>query len=104
MDEATLWRDEVQTQLTSVQVSLKEISKTLLAMNGKVSRHEEEIFGNADRDTPGLVPDVREIKTVLNNTKIILRTVQTVTILLGVTNLGAVLVFIKSLSDQLIIP
>lgn len=98
MDESTLWRDEVQTQLTSVQASLRQISDTLTAMNGKVSRHEEEIFGNKDRDTPGLLPDVRELKLAWNNTKVILRTVQTVAILLGVTNLGAVFVFIRSLS------
>lgn len=104
MDEAGLFRDEIQKQFTNVQTQLatvlknqEDANKALLLINGSIQRHEEEIFGNPSRNTSGLLPDVAELKQAWNNARVILRTVQVGAGLLGLTNVGAIVIFWRSL-------
>jgi hypothetical protein len=64
-------------------------------MNGSVKRHDEEIFGDDRKKTPGLVKDVAEIKDTILTARTVIRTLWAVAIFLGVTNIAAIIVLLN---------
>lgn len=75
---------------------LRSIDDRLKTINGAVNRHDEEIFGDEKRGTPGLVKDMAEIKSTILTARTVVRTLWAIVIFLGVTNLSAVLFFALS--------
>lgn len=83
---------------TKDRANIEEALRLVKDMNGKVRRHDEEIFGDSRLGTDGLVKDMKEVKTYISNARVVLNTLKIVAGLLGLTNVGAIIVFFRAVS------
>lgn len=74
---------------------LKAMNEKLTHINGAVKRHDEEIFGDDTRGTPGLVKDVQMIKDTILTARAVIRTLWATAVFLGLTNIAAIVTLIN---------
>ena len=72
---------------------LRDNNAQLRKLNGKVSRHDEEIFGNS-RD--GLVKESAEHREFMVSTKSSAKTVVTIVSVVGLANLVAIVILVAA--------
>lgn len=66
---------------------LKDTHGQLQGINGSVRRHDEEIFGCENHNTPGLIQEVSELQALALQAKTAVRVVVALIALVGITNI-----------------
>ena len=69
------------------RVVLKDVRIQVRGINGKVKRHEEEIFGSVERKTSGINNDLADLKVLAVQLKTAVRVVVGLMIIIGFTNI-----------------
>lgn len=61
---------------TEVHDKLDQILKQAILTNGRLSRVEEEVFGDEKHRTPGVLADLRELKQIAYDARAVARAVK----------------------------
>lgn len=69
---------------------LEQIHKQTVRTNGRVTRVEEEVFGDPAHGTPGLIADMRQIKSAVYDARAVARAMKWALPLVGSGSIAAI--------------
>lgn len=80
-------RERAHAALEQIQASIAAVDGELKKLNGTVARHNEELYGVAERRKIGLIERSDETHDMITSTKAVLQTIKYIVAAFGATNL-----------------